>query len=43
MVKLPNVYFIIIMERFDKQFKDQTEKISYLLCKNHCMKYKNSK
>ena len=31
------------MERFDKQFKDQTEEICYLLCKNHCMKYKNSK
>ena len=43
MVKLPNVYFIIIMERIDKQFKDQTKEISYLLCKNHSMKYKNSK
>ena len=31
MVKLTNVYFIIIMERFDKQVKDQTEEISHLL------------
>ena len=33
----------MIKERFDEQVKDQTEEISHLLSKNHCMKYKNGK